>query len=305
MPTREENDRAVRLAAEQRKAARAAVRAKLNAEAAIRNANHNPRRERFKARFIMPIQDGCVFVVSDQHYYGDPSVSHLASVKLAKKLRPYAIINNGDAIDGASISRWPVGSFTELRGRPGVADELKVAAARLADYEALDFLDWRIWNMGNHDARFETRLAEKAPEYAGVDGFKLKDHFPGWLPAWRTDMHRKDDTKEVVIQHRFKGGMHAGQNNVLWSGTNYVTGHDHMLKTYSITNVHGTYWGTHAGTMAPIDSKLFLHYTEDRPVNWQEGFVILWFRGGRFIGPELVHTLPDGRVPFRGELLRT
>lgn len=308
MPTREENDRAVRQAREARVAERRARSAKLNAEAAKRNAAHeanqNPQRERFKARFIMPIQDGCVFVVSDQHYFGEASVSHRASIKLAKKLRPYAIISNGDAIDGASISRWPVGSFTELSGRPSVADELRGAAKRLAEYEALDFLDWRIWNMGNHDARFETRLAEKVPEYAGVDGFTLKEHFDGWLPAWRTDMHRKDGTKEVVIQHRFKGGMHAGQNNVLWSGTSYVTGHDHMLKTYAITNVHGTHWGTHAGTMAPIDSKLFLHYTEDRPVNWQEGFAILWFRGGRFIGPELVHALPDGRVPFRGELVK-
>ena len=259
-------------------------------------------RARNKARVVLPIEDGCVFVLSDAHYYGAASRSHLASVVLAKKLKPWAFINNGDAIDGASISRWPVGSFTELSGRPSVAGELKLAAERLADYERLP-AKFRIWNMGNHDARFETRLAEKVPEYAGVDGFTLKEHFPEWLPAWRTDFVTPDGDVDLTIKHRFKGGMHAGQNNVLWSGTSFVTGHDHMLKAYCLSNTTGLYWGIHAGTMAPIDSPLFTHYTEDNPVNWQEGFPILWFRGGRFIGPELVHVAPDGRVLFRGEVL--
>lgn len=260
--------------------------------------------KRRKARILLPVQDGCVLISSDAHYYGPPSQSHKASILLAKKFKPWAIINNGDAIDGACISRWPAGSFTELGSRPQVGDELRGAAERLADYERLPFVKYRIWNMGNHDARFETMLAEKVPQYAGVGGFTLKEHFPGWLPAWRTDIVLPDGTTEVGIQHRFKGGMHAGQNNVLWSGTNYVTGHDHMLKSYALTTTQGLRWGIHAGTMAPIDSPLFLHYTEDRPVSWQEGFALLWFRGGRFIGPELVHCTPDGRVLFRGEVLK-
>lgn len=260
---------------------------------------------RHKARIQVPIRDGCVFVLSDLHFYGEYSLAYRAAYKLTKKLKPWAIINNGDAIDGASISRWPVGSFTELASRPTVFDEVWLAAIRLSMFENLPFVKYRIWNLGNHDARFETRLAERVPEFAGIGGFTLKEHFPGWLPAWRTDLVDATCTPEVVIQHRFKGGMHAGQNNVLWSGTSYVTGHDHMLKAYSITNVRGLFWGIHAGTLAPIDSKLFLHYTEDRPVNWQEGFAILWFRDGRFIGPELVHCTPDGRALFRGQILTT
>ena len=51
-------------------------------------------------------------------------------------------------------------------------------------------------------------------------------------------------------------------------------------------------------------SPQFTHYTEDSPVNWQEGFVILHFRNGKFTGPELVHVMPDGRVLFRGEELK-
>ncbi len=293
----------IKLTEAQRKAREEAAR-KLNEEH-WRNKGHL--RERHKARVRLPIQDGCVFVISDQHYFPGlaPSRSHRASILLARKLKPYAIISNGDAIDGACISRWPVSSFTEMQGRPTVSAELGETAKRLAEYEKLSFVRWLVWNLGNHDARFETRLAEKAPEYAGVNGFTLKEHFLGWLPAWRTDFYASSEAPApaVVVKHRFKGGMHAGQNNVLWTGTSVVTGHDHMLKAYAITNVHGLQWGVHAGTMAPIDSPQFTHYTEDNVVNWQEGFAILHFRSGWFLGPELVHVHPDGRVPFRGELL--
>lgn len=270
------------------------------------NARGTYRRSANRGRLLLPVEDGCVFVISDQHYHAPsgPSMAHRASLVLAKKFRPHTIICNGDALDLAVVSRWPASSFTDMKDKPTVATEMKEAAARLADYEALDFVKFFPWNLGNHDARFETRLAEHVPEYSGVQGFTLRDHFPGWLPAWRTDLLLPSGEVEVTVQHRFKGGMHAGQNNVLWSGTNFVTGHDHMLKAYSVTTSRGLFWGVHAGTMAPIDSPLFLHYTEDRPKSWQEGFPILWFRGGRFIGPELVHVTPDGRVLFRGEVLK-
>ena len=269
--------------------------------------NQAVERQRYGARAVLPVLDGCVFVVSDQHYYPGlkPSKAHMASLQLAEMLKPYAIISNGDAIDGASISRWPVSSFVEMKGRPTVAAELGEATARLKEYEALASPKYLVWNLGNHDARFETRLAEKVPEYQGVDGFTLKERYPAWIPAWRTDFRAKPDGAPlVIVKHRSKGGMHAGQNNVLWSGTSFVTGHDHMLKAYAISNAHGLQWGVHAGTMAPVDSPFFTHYTEDNVVNWQQGFAILHFQGGRFMGPELVHVTPDGVVLFRGKALR-
>ena len=272
-------------------------------EEVYRKINQQVERQRHGARAIIPVRDGCAFIVSDQHYYpGLPeSPSHRASIKLARLLKPYAVVSNGDAIDGASISRWPVSSFTEMTGRPTVAAELGEASARLREYERLG-AEYLVWNLGKHDARFETRLAEKVPEYQGVDGFTLKERFPAWVPAWRTDFRASPKGAPlVIVKHRYKGGMHAGQNNVLWSGTSVVTGHDHMLKAYAVSNAHGLQWGVHAGTMAPVDSPFFTHYTEDNVVNWQQGFAILHFQGGRFIGPELVHVTPDGVVLFRGK----
>lgn len=266
-----------------------------------RNRGHA--KARGGARVLLPPHDGCVFVTSDEHNYpGDPpSLAHRAAMALAYELEPWAIISNGDAIDGASISRWPVGSFSEMSERPAVWAEMAVTAERLKDWEGMPFVQYLVWNLGNHDARFETRLAEKVPEYAGVDGFTLKEHFPGWLPAWATWIGTPGD--ELVVKHSFKGGMHATQNNTLWSGRNIVTGHTHRLRATALTDYNGTRWGIEAGTMAPIDSKHFLNYTQDNPQNWQQGFAILHFQDGLFTGPELVHCLPDGRVMFRGELL--
>lgn len=264
-----------------------------------------PIRTRYKARILEPIQDGYVFVISDQHYMrGVISRAHRASIVLARALRPWAVVSNGDALDAGSMSHFPVSSFRALEEQPTISDEIRETAARLAEYERMPFVRRLIWNLGNHDARFESLIATRLPQLAGVPGMTLKEHFRHWEAAWRTDFVNKAGETEVVVAHRFKGGIHAGQNNVLWAGCSYVTGHDHMLRVYPITQVNRVIWGVHSGTMAPIDSKLFLHYTEDRPVNWQEGFVILAFRGGHFIGPELVHVLPDGRVVFRGNILK-
>jgi len=295
-----------------RKAAAEAERQRKNEEAARLNAEHRANkigsysRARQGARVILPIKDGCVFVVSDQHYHPDapPSVAHQASLVLARKLKPYAIVANGDALDGASISRWPASSYISLGEQPTVVAEIKESQARLGDYEKLTFVKYRSWNMGNHDSRFETKLAQVAPQYAGVSGFTLKEHFPGWLPAWSTWFCATPDMPpEVVVKHRFKGGAYAAMNNTLWAGCSMVSGHDHMLWAKAMTDYNGTRWGIDAGTISAIDSAHFTHYTEDNPVNWQSGFVILHFKGGKFIGPELVHALPDGRVPFRGDLV--
>jgi len=306
MPSLKEiNDKAVADAKAQRAAERRAERLKREAEAAERNRNVGYTHGRGQARVGIPALDGCVFVVSDQHYYpgAEPSPAHRASVKLAKQIKPFAVIANGDAIDGASISRWPVGSFHELDGRPSVAAEIGTAAKHLREYERLPFVKWCIWNLGNHDARFESRLAQVAPEYAGVKGFTLKEHFDGWLPAWATWIGG-GDVPQVVVKHRFKGGTYGAHNNALWAGVSTVTGHDHMLWAKAITDYKGTRWGIGAGTIADIYNPHFTHYTEDSPVNWQSGFVILHFRGGKFTGPEMVHALPDGRVLFRGDVVK-
>lgn len=279
-------------------AAEKAAKMKKFAATAERNKGH--KLARHKAVILLPAETGCVFVVSDAHYrpHTPVSAAHKAAVYLAKKLKPYAIVNNGDALDFSRISRWPVGSYKALKDEPMVIDDLAETSVRLEEFEDLKFIKWCTWNLGNHDARFETRLADVAGQYAGVYGFTLKEHFTGWIPAWATTIGRGKDS--VVIKHRYKNGVYAAHNNALWSGRNYVTGHLHMLYAKAITDLNGTRWGIEAGTLADIKSETFSGYTEANPLNWQSGFAILHFEGGKFAGPELVHAMPDGRVLFRG-----
>lgn len=261
-------------------------------------------RGRFGARVVLPPLDGYVFVVSDQHYYPDaePSPAHRASIYLAEILRPWAIVANGDAIDGASISRWPVSSFVELKERPTVAAELAETATRFKEYEELPYVKYHVWNLGNHDARFETKLAEKVPEYAGVMGTTLKDHFPGWIPAWSTWIG-DESVPQVVIKHRFKGGEYGAYNNAVKSGVSMVTGHDHKLWVKPVSDYRGLRWGIDAGTISTVESAHFTNYTEDNPQDWHSGFVILGFSDGKFVGPEMVWATPEGRVYFRGQVI--
>src|SRR5690348_12832337 len=166
----------------------------------------------------------------------------------------------------------------------------------------MKFVQYMIWNLGNHDSRFETYLAEHVPEYASVTGFRLKDHFPGWIPAWRTDFVNGEEI-ELIVKHRFKGGMYAANNNALWAGTSIITGHLHDLYVKAITDVRGVRWGASAGTLADCGDRLSVNYTEDNPVNWQSGFLVVTFKEGKLTGIETVHALPDGRVLFRGDVV--
>lgn len=264
---------------------------------AARNTGHST--ARMKARVIVPVQDGCVLVTSDAHYWpGPPTTAHRGAIYVANLLKPYAVINNGDSFDGASNSRWPASSFTQYKHRPTVAEEIRANTELLRDFEEMEFVKWCVWNLGNHDARFETYLAEHVPQYEGVPGFTLKEHFRGWLPAWATWIG-----DEVVIKHRFKTGMYGAHNNALWSGKSMVTGHDHMLWAKALTDYNGVRWGMDAGTLADIEGPMFLDYTEDNPVNWQSGFLLLHFRDGKFTGPELVHAI-DGHILFRGDRIK-
>src|SRR5208282_4793719 len=80
------------------------------------------------------------------------------------------------------------------------------------------------------NSRFETRLASLAPEYAKIHGVHLQDHFPLYRPAWSVFING-----EVLVKHRFRGGIHAVHNNLLWSGTHIVTGHLHSAQVRALT----------------------------------------------------------------------
>lgn len=253
-----------------------------------------------QGRLLHPIKNGTVLIASDAHYWpGKPSTAHRAFVSFVSKMKPALVILNGDAIDAAGISRHPPIGWTTF---PTVKQELVVAEDRLNEIVAAstNYSTRFIWTLGNHDARFETRLATVAPQYAGVRGVQLKDHFPAWEPAWSVDVGGENG---AFVKHRFKGGLNAAGNNALWSGRTIVTGHLHRLGVRPVSDYKGTRWGVEGGMLSDREGPQFKGYTEDNPLDWQSGFVVLTFRSGQLLWPEVVSVVKPGVVNWRGELI--
>jgi hypothetical protein len=251
------------------------------------------------ARKDLGILNGTVIVFSDAHFW--PSIHTTAFKGLLwaiKEFQPVAVIANGDIFDGASISRYPRIGWDST---PSVIQELKACEIAMGEIEdtakkARHNMQL-IWTLGNHDARFENRLAANAPQYEFVKGFSLKDHFPAWHPCWACW-----PVESTIVKHRWKGGVHATHNNTVNSGVNIVTGHLHSLKVTPFDDYHGTRYGVDTGTLADTDGPQFENYLELSPTNWRSGFAVLTFHNGRLLWPELVAKYAENQIQFRGKI---
>lgn len=268
-------------------------------------ATINPRSPDFQVtlpsngvRVNVDIEDGVIIVGSDAHYWpGLISTAHRAFVLAIKELKPRMVVINGDAFDGAQISRhdrigWDV--------RPNVKQELEAVSDRLGEVEAATGAKLH-WTWGNHDMRYATRLASQVSQFEGVRGFTLCDHFPRW--KFSTSIMVNGHT---MIKHRWHSGVHCSYNNVLKSGVSMVCGHTHSLKVTPYTDYGPhTRYGVDTGTLASPTGPQF-DYGEDSPANHRSGFAVLTFYSGRLLPPELLEVIDEdnGLVCFRGQIIK-
>lgn len=260
----------------------------------LQTAHHHPQ------RVPLGIEDGVVLVFSDSHFWpGIRTTAYDGLIWAIREFRPKAVIANGDCFDGASISRHPRIGWDN---KPAVLEELKACEIALGEIEdeAKRVRDnvKLVWPCGNHDARLESRLAANAPEFQGVKGFTLKDHFPAWTPCWSCW-----PTEDVVVKHRFKGGVHATHNNTVASGKSMVTGHLHSLKVTPYTDYGPTRFGVDTGTLAEPCGPQFIDYMEDNPASWRSGFAILTFWRGRLLWPEVAASFAPSLIQLRGQVV--
>jgi hypothetical protein len=251
------------------------------------------------ARKMLGIENGTVIVFSDAHFWpGIHTTAFRGLLWAIKEFQPKAIIANGDVFDGASISRFDRHGFDST---PSVVQELKACEIALGEIDdtakkARSNVNL-VWTLGNHDMRFENRLAANAPQYEFVKGFTLRDHFPTWHHCWSCW-----PTEQVAVKHRWKGGIHATHNNTVNAGVSIVTGHLHSLKVTPFADYNGNRFGVDTGTLAEPSGPQFSNYLEDSPTNWRSGFAILTFHNGRLMWPELVHKWAEGQIEFRGKV---
>lgn len=277
----------------------------MNGEERFRALLARPAPTTIHARRYLTVEDGVILAAGDAHYWpGEASTAHRALVRMCAVLQPTALILMGDMLDGARISRWPLGSWTDALARPTVQEEVAVVQERLRELARASGSAELFWCMGNHDARFESYLTERAPEFAGIEGTRLKDHFPAWQPCWSVRVNDSADTP-THFTHRLKGGVHAAYNNTVKTGVSTVTGHLHALQVRPYSDYRGTRYGVDSGTLGVPYGAPFVHYTEDGAVDWRSGFVVLTYRGGLLLPPETVQVVDEaaGLVAWRGTLV--
>jgi hypothetical protein len=244
------------------------------------------------------ILDGTVIVFSDAHFIpAQRSTAFKGLLWAIQEFKPKAVICNGDAFDGASISRHDV---TDLP-QSSVIQELKACQAMLGEIEEAAKTERHnvklLFTFGNHDVRFANRLAQHAPQFKDVKGFKLTDHIPDWEFCWSVWA-----TPNCIIKHRYKGGIHATHNNTVNAGVSIVTGHLHSLKVTPFSDYKGARYGVDTGTLAEIDGPQFT-YAEGNPSNHRSGFAVLNFFNGTLLLPELVQKFDEDLIEFRGEVI--
>jgi hypothetical protein len=250
-------------------------------------------------RVELGVLDQTIIVFSDAHFWpGEYTTAYKGLLWAIKELKPHAVISNGDAFDGATVSRHAPLGWSKV---PTVIEELKAVQTHLGEIEetakAARHNAKLLFTWGNHDTRFATKLAAQAPQYKEVHGFKLEDHLPAWEFAWSVW-----PTPECCIKHRYKSGVHATHNNTVNAGVSIVTGHLHSLKVTPFADYTGNRYGVDTGTLAEPYGPQF-EYGEDNPLNHRSGFSVLTFKGGKLLWPELVHKWGDNQVEFRGQVI--
>ena len=238
------------------------------------------------------MENGVIVVGSDAHYWpGVISTAHTAFVKVIKEIKPQIVVLNGDLFDGARVSRHPRSDWSAT---PTVKDELQAVSDRVFEIQQAAGSAKIWWCMGNHDMRFEAKLANTVPEFEGVKGFSLQDHFPG-VPMTISLFVNKN----LMIKHRFRNGAHATYANTLHSGVSMCTGHLHRLQATIYSDYNGSRWGVDCGTLADTDGS-HMHYGEDNPTNHCSGFTVLTIRNGRLLHPEFC-SVHGEEAFFRGK----
>lgn len=258
-----------------------------------------PEPTKYPGRIVTELKNGTVIVGSDLHAWPGPtSTAFRALVHFVRELKPDIIIKNGDVMDMSKISRHPPLGWSKL---PDVREEIEAAQDMLAQVEEAAPPHCRkYWPCGNHDSRYEVRLATVAAELIGVKGTSLRDHFPNWTPCWA--VHINDNPGGLVVKHRYKGGVHAPWNNTVYAGRSICTGHLHSQKTTPMVDLNGIRYGIDSGCLADPWGEQFA-YMEDNPRNWISGFAIFTFRDGEMMPPELVTVIRPGAVAYRGQLI--
>jgi hypothetical protein len=246
-----------------------------------------------RRRITADIYDGAVVCFSDAHYWPDViTTAHRALLEVCRELRPKMVIANGDVLDGARIGRH---ARIGWEYKPSLIQEMDACKERMHEIQAVTPRALRVWNYGNHCIRFDSYIANSAPETEGLHGVRLADHFPAWTFGWSLLLN-----DALMVKHRYHGGIHTAYNNTVKAGLSMMTGHTHALEVKPWGDYNGRRWGIQTGTLTERDGPQFT-YAEDAPSAQNSGFAVVTFDANGFmLPPELCEVIGDAAF-FRGQ----
>jgi 3',5'-cyclic AMP phosphodiesterase CpdA len=250
------------------------------------------------------LKNGTVLIGSDFHIWpGEESTCLRAFKKFVDDIKPSAIILNGDVMDFPRISRHP----QNWEKAPDPQEEIESVQDHLNDIVHRSKRgSKKIWNLGNHDARLESLIANSTPQLRGMRGVHLADHFSGvWQRAMSCFINEGVDGGETMVKHIPPGGgANATRNYIVKAGTHVVHGHLHRQSVQCVSNYRRyNLYGVDAGMVADKQHMAF-GYTQDNPNDWRSGFSLLTFLDGILMPPDLITKISEKSVYFRGETIR-
>lgn len=257
----------------------------------------------FPGRVPVEIKNGTALIGGDSHIWPGPASTCMrAFKKFCDDIKPAVVILNGDVLDFPRISRHP----QNWESAPDPQEEIEAAQDHLSDIvQACSRKTRKVWTIGNHDQRFEGMIANSIPQYRGVKGVHLSDHFPAWEKAMSCMINEEIRGGETMVKHIPKGGgINATRGFTLNGGISTVHNHLHSQNVRPVSDyrTHDRY-GVDTGMLADKDHRAF-GYSQDAPLDWRSGFAVLTYKDGVLMPPELVTKMTDNSVWFRGALHR-
>lgn len=253
----------------------------------------------FIRRNTLRVENGSVVIFTDAHIYpGVKTTARRGLIKLLPAIKPVAVIDNGDSVDGGRISRHDRIGWDR---RPTMKEEIDENVEFHAEVESAakgaDFF----WDWGNHDLRPQTWLAKNAPDFEGLQGFRLEDWFPRWKFGICVVINTESETP-VLVKHRYRNGDHADWMNTMRAGVHTVTGHDHQMTCRPFVDMRGHRYGIRAGTLSDVGLPIF-DYQEANPSQQRSGFVVLTFKDGKLLWPQFCAVWDENHVEYCSEVI--
>jgi predicted phosphodiesterase len=233
----------------------------------------------YVAPLVLEDEDYSALVINDIHLYFHSTEAVRIALAEGRNVGVNKIIINGDLMDLGGVGR-----FTRRPDRRIIKDEIEIGKEFFNQLRKLFPSEEIIYKTGNHDARLEKYIYEKAPELYGIGSltlYELLDLKKHNVKMAASSQMIKVGKLNILHGHEFLGG--AGTINVarqmrLKTGTNIMFGHFHKTQSdFSNTIDGGVHGSWSVGCLCQLRPAYFTFN------QWNHGFALVkHFKGGDF-----------------------